>query len=145
MSDWRAGIAAMTLAAVPFTLAACKAPADAADVPIPALLQQPAELPFGDRQLAEITRSTTAALDALEPRWGKLATQPYVIDAKAAAALRAEVERGLPQGWDKIDVALPPERGALIAYASGKRVFALVIAPVTGTPVVPVTVLMSKD
>lgn len=126
-------------------LAGCKAEADADDVPLPAVLQQPAELPFGDRQLAEITRSTTTALDMLEPRWGELGTRPYVVESGATALLRRQVQSNMPAGWRRVDVALPPERGELIAYASGREVFGVLIAPVKGAPVVPVTVLANKD
>lgn len=145
VTDWRTGMVAMTLASAPFTLAACKADIEAHEVPIPKLLQQPAELPFGDRQLAEITRGTTAALDLLEPRWGKLGARPYVVDAQATGALREQMRSGMPEGWQPIEVALPPERGELIAYSSGKAVFAVLIAPVRGAPVLPVTVLSNQD
>lgn len=133
----------MTLGALPFTLAACMSEAD--DVPVPAILQQPAELPYGDRQLVEITRSTTAALDLLEPRFGKLGTRPYVVDAKATGTLRQQLAQGLPEGWRKLDLALPPERGELIVYASGKEVFGVLLPPVAGASVLPVTVLSSRD
>lgn len=133
----------MTLAALPFTLTACTSEAE--DVPIPAVLQQPAELPFGDRQFAEITRSTTAALDLLEPRFGKIGTRPYVVDANATATLRQQLVQGLPKGWQKLDMALPPERGELIVYSSGKEVFGVLLPPVSGAPVVPATVLSNRS
>lgn len=140
MTDWRIAFLAVMLA-----LPACKEKVEAHDVPLPALLQQPAELPFGDSQMVEITYSTTAALDALEPRWGELGTRPFVVDARATGALRAQVRRSMPEGWRPVAVALPPGRGELIAYSSGKEVFGVLIAPVRGAAVVPVTVLASKD
>lgn len=143
--NWRTGLAAMTLATIPLILAGCKDESAVAAPPVPAILQQPAELPFGDRQLAEITRSTAAALDLLEPRFGKVGTRSYVVDAGAVAQLREELRGGLPQGWEKLDMALPLERGELIVYAADKHLFGVLLPPaVAEGPVVPVTVLSNQ-
>lgn len=134
----------MMLATLPATLAACKGAAEAMP-PVPAVLQQPNELPFGDRQLAQVTRGTRAALDLLEPRWGRVTTKPYVVAPDAVAQLRQQLQDGLPEGWEKLDDALPPERGELIVYASGQTLFGVLLVPVEDSPVMSATVLSNRS
>jgi len=139
-TGWRIALAALTLA----SLTACKE--SAAQMPeVPAVLVQHDELPFGDRELSRITRATHAALDLLEPRWGRIKTTVYSIDSKALPQLKQQLQGGLPEGWRKVDAAIPAERGELILYASGTSLFGLLVIPPQSAPVSPVLVLSNKS
>lgn len=138
-AGWRITLAVLSLIAS----SACKESGTPMPELPPALLQHE-EVPFGDRELARITRATHAALDLLEPRWGEITTKIYSADSKALPELKQQVQDGIPEGWQKVDAAFPAERGELMLYSSGGSLFGILVIPPKSEPVSPVIVLSNR-
>lgn len=108
---------------------------------VPSVLVKHEELPFGDRELATITRSMRAALDLLEPRWGRLIASHYTVEADKIGSLQEQLRDAMPDGWRRVDTAFPAERGQLVLYSSDEKLFGLLIVPVADGPIRPVLII----
>lgn len=115
-------------------------------VPDPAPgMRQPDELAFGDAIEGRASRALLRVLDAVEPRFGRVAdTQYYVAPAAAAGTLRAHYDaRARAAGWTPLAGvgADPALRSDAVAYVQGKAAFAVVwLLPREGLDAVPVYV-----
>lgn len=138
IAKWRAAVVAGAL-----LLSGCQE-SETSMPNVPAILVAHDEPPFGDRELARITRGTGAALDLLEPRWGKLRTAQYTVDADSLPVLRQQLRDALPAAWASVEATLPAERGELIVFASGEQLFGVLVVPAPDSAIRPV-VLLSND
>lgn len=108
----------------------------------PAMLLAPAEDPFGDAVRTRVTRATIASYDALEPRFGRLTSESFAIQADRRTALADAMQAGLPEGWIRVDHApFAPRDAELLTFANGGAMFALLIVDPGQGDLWPVVVL----
>lgn len=124
------------------TVAGCDSGAPVEAPKPPAMLLAPAEDPFGDAVRARVTRATIASYDALEPRFGRLTSAPFAIQAGRRAALVDAMRAGLPEGWARVDLApFAPRDAELLAFAHDGAMFGLLIVDPGQGDLWPVVVL----